>query len=53
MINDQGVNSVDAFHGRSNSTAIQAFYKDSAPLYSGFIRKNLKSGKYSMADFGE
>jgi hypothetical protein len=52
MTNDQGANSIDVFHGRSQSNAIQAFYKDSVPLYAGIIRKNLSPGKYSVADYG-
>ncbi|MFA6601666.1 MAG: class I SAM-dependent methyltransferase [Candidatus Paceibacterota bacterium] len=52
MINEQGANSIDVFHGRSQSYVIQAFYKDSVPLYAGLIRKNLKPGRYSVADFG-
>ncbi|MEI6238541.1 MAG: class I SAM-dependent methyltransferase [bacterium] len=52
MINNQGTNSVDIFHGRGKSGAIQSFYKDSVPLYAKFIRENLKPGKYSVADFG-
>jgi hypothetical protein len=52
MNTNQGENSGDVFHGRSNSSAIQAFYKDSAPLFAKLIRKNMIPGRYSVADFG-
>ena len=51
-MNNQGSKSIDVFHGRSESVAIQAFYKDSVPLFTKLIRKNVKPGKYSLADLG-
>ena len=52
MNTNQGENSGDVFRGKSNSTAIQAFYKDSVPLFAKLIRKNMLPGRYSVADFG-
>jgi hypothetical protein len=52
MNTNQGENSGDVFHGRSKSFAIQAFYKDSVPLFAKLIRKNMLPGRYSVADFG-
>lgn len=51
-MNDQGINSIDVFHGKGKSTVTKEFYADSAPLFANLIRKNLNAGKYSLVDLG-
>ncbi len=51
-MNFQGQNSTDAFHGKSQSKAMQSLYKDSVPLFAQIIRNNLKPSKYTLVDFG-
>ncbi len=51
-MNDQGANSIQAFHGKGKANAIKLFYGDSASLFAKLIRNNLKAGKYTLVDLG-
>ncbi len=51
-MNDQGTNSIQAFHGKGKANAIKLFYGDSASLFAKLIRNNLKAGKYTLVDLG-
>lgn len=51
-MNNQGIGSKKVFHGKGKADVIKRLYGESASLFSQIIRKNLKEGKYTLADLG-